>query len=302
MLNLNHAAVDGFGAARVLAAVADAYAQGDAEPAPLDFLACADLPVQPTPPGGSRAARLGRSAVERLRDGLSRPRHLAAEDAAGERLGYGVHLVALPARQEGPGRAALLAALHLAIAEWNDAHDRAGGRIGVLVPVDLRPADLPEHVIANLSINTRLSSTRRERATPAATRRAMTWHGARDDATRTGIALIAALQRAGLLALWAKQSSVVLQPLTANRSADAATLCDLGSLQPSFGPDAGELRELWFSPPSRSPRCLCLGTVTVAGRLHLTFRYPLGLLGPDAVRRFADGYVRQLERVTPSSS
>ncbi len=302
MLHLNHAAVDGFGAADVLAAVARAYARGDAEHPPLDFLACADLPVQATPPSGSRAVRLGRMAIERLRDALSRPRQLAADGQAGERPGYGFHLVAVPALPEAPTREVLLAALHLAIARWNDEHDKPGGRIGVLVPIDLRSAELPAGAIANLSINTRLSSTRRERGTAAATLRAMTWHGGRDDATRTGIALMAALQRAGLLALWAKQSSVVLQPITNNRCADAATFCDLGSLKPSFGADAGEVREVWFSPPSRSERCLCLGAVTVAGRLHLAFRYPRGLLGRDAVRGFAGGYVAQLERCCAAPS
>jgi hypothetical protein len=178
-----------------------------------------------------------------------------------------------------------------------------GRRIGVLAPVDLRPADLPGHVVANLSVNTRLSTTPRERSGPAAALRAITWHAGRDEATRTGIALIAALQRAGMLTLWAKQSSVVLQPLIDNDRADAAMLCDLGSLAvaPRFGHDAGEVRELWFSPPSRSPRCLCVGTVALEGRLHLTFRYPHALFGPEAVRRFADLYLAALERVSGSS-
>lgn len=297
MFNLNHAAVDGFGAARVLGAVARVYAQDAGAHARFDFLACADLPVQVTPPTGSRIVRMASSALERLRDALSQPRRLAADDP-GDEAGYGFHLVALPARPAAHRRDTLIAALHLTIAEWNDEHGMPGRRIGVLVPVDLRPAELPEHVIANLSINTRLSSTRRERATPDATRRAIAWHAGRDEGTRTGIALIAALQRAGMLALWAKQSSVVLTPITGNRWADAAMLCDLGSVEPSFGADAGDVCEVWFSPPSRSPRCLCLGAVTVAGRLHLTFRYPHSVLGPDAVRRFADAYVAQLARVS----
>jgi hypothetical protein len=301
MLNLNHAAVDGFSASHVLGVLARAYAHESEAGPPLDFLACADLPVQATPPTGSRIARIGRRAIERLRDALAQPRRLAP-DEAGDGTGYGFHLVALPAGSGVPTRDALIAALHLAIAEWNDERDMPGRRIGVLVPVDLRPEDLPEHVVANLSINTRLSTTRRERATPAKAQRAIAWHAKRDTGTRTGIAFIAALRRAGMLALWAKQSSVVLQPITANRWADAAMLCDLGSVEPSFGADAGEVREAWFSPPSRSPRCLCLGAVTVAGRLHLTFRYPHVVLGADAVRRFADGYVGQLERVTASSS
>ena len=107
-----------------------------------------------------------------------------------------------------------------------------------------------------------------------------------------------------MLALWAKQSSVVLAPLTAHDRVDCAMLGDLGPIgdAPSFGPDAGETVELWFSPPSRSPRILCVGALVVAGRLQLTFRYPLRLLGPDAARRFADAYVAQLRDVAAAAS
>lgn len=311
MLNLNHAAVDGFGAVRVLDRLAHAYAGDAGADAALDFLACADLPVQPAAPASSRIVRLGRKAVERARDALSKPPRLA-DDEAGDEPGYGFHLHGLSAQATrdttggggGATRDALIAALHLTIARWNSRHDMPGRRIGVLVPVDLRPADLPEHVVANLSVNTRLSTTPRERLTPTTVLRAIKWHAERDNATRTGIGLIAALERAGMLTLWAKQSSIVLQPLIDNRRADAAMLCDLGSFPaaPRFGGDAGEVTELWFSPPSRSPRCLCVGTVTLEGRLYLTFRYPHALFGPSAVRRFADLYLSQLERVSAAGS
>ena len=311
MLNLNHAAVDGFGAARVLERLARAYAGTAGSDAALDFLACVDLPVQPAPPPSSRLVRLPRKAVERVRDALSKPPRLA-DDEPSDEPGYGFHLHGLSTQGTrdatggggGATRDALIAALHLTIAGWNRRHEMPGRRIGVLVPVDLRPADLPEHVVANLSVNTRLSTTPRERLTPTTVLRAIKWHRERDAATRTGISLIAALERAGMLTLWAKQSSIVLQPLTGNRRADAAMLCDLGSFPaaPSFGGDAGEVRELWFSPPSRSPRCLCVGTVTLEGRLYLTFRYPHALFGPNAVRRFADLYLAQLERVSGSSA
>ncbi|HEV2059681.1 MAG TPA: hypothetical protein VGR11_10005, partial [Solirubrobacteraceae bacterium] len=311
MLNLNHAAVDGFGAARVVERLARAYA-GDADPQhPLDFLACADLPVQPAPPSSSRVVRLGRKALERVRDSLSKPPRLAAEEA-GDDPGYGFHLVGLSAQATpdvtggggGAARDALIAALHLTVATWNGRHELPGRRIGILVPVDLRPDRLPEHVVANLSVNTRLSTTPRERATPGAALRAIAWQAERDEGKRIGIALIAALQRAGMLTLWAKQSTIVLQPLIDNDRADAAMLCDLGSFAsaPRFGSDGGEVRELWFSPPSRSPRCLCVGAVTIEGRLHLTFRYPHRLFGPDAVRRFADLYLAQLELVAGATS
>lgn len=306
MLNLNHAAVDGFGAVQVLERLARAYAGSAGPQDALDFLACADLPVEPAPPSSARLVRVARKALERVRDALSKPPRLA-DDEADDRSGYGFHLHGLSAQGTrdvtgggGASRDALVAALHLAIARWNSLHEMPGRRIGVLVPVDLRPADLPEHVVANLSVNTRLSTTPRERATPRSVLRAIRWHSERDEATRTGIALIAALQRAGMLTLWAKQSSIVLQPLVDNDRADAAMLCDLGSFPaaPSFGGEAGEVRELWFSPPSRSPRCLCVGTVTLEGRLYVTFRYPHALFGPNAVRRFADLYLSQIERVS----
>ncbi len=310
MLNLNHAAVDGFGATRLLDHIARAYGDGEVEA--LDFLACADLPARPSAPATSRLARLRRAGLERLRDTLSRPPRLAA-DGAGDRAGYGFHLVGLSAAQTRETlavggahdtRDVLIAALQLAIADWNAGHERPAQRIGVLVPVDLRPAELPAHAFANLSVNTRLSTTRHDRATPAATLKAVVAEARRDAQTRSGLALIAALQRAGMLGLWAKQSRVVLQPLTDNRFADAAMLCDLGCIDPvpDFGPAAGEVREIWFSPPSRSPRCLCLGAVIVAGGLHLTFRYPHRLFGPDAVRRFADGYLAALRRVSGASA
>lgn len=62
----------------------------------------------------------------------------------------------------------------------------------------------------------------------------------------------------------------------------------------TFGPEAGQTEEMWFSAPSRAPRSLCIGAVTVAGRLHLVVRYPHRLFGPDAARRFAECYRAQL--------
>jgi NRPS condensation-like uncharacterized protein len=99
-----------------------------------------------------------------------------------------------------------------------------------------------------------------------------------------------------LLPLWAKQSLIVLQPLTRNRLIDTAMLSNVGVLDevPSFGPDAGETVDVWFSAPSRAARSVCIGAVTVAGRLHLVFRYPHRVFGPDAARRFAACYQAQL--------
>ncbi|MEY2442894.1 MAG: hypothetical protein QOJ46_2320, partial [bacterium] len=282
MLNVNHAVADGVAAVAVLHTIARAYAGDPANVAALEFLASRDLPVRPTAPPTSVLARARERAVERLREALSRTEGLAADEAADED-GDGFHLVALSAAQTarlpGEGRTTgdvLVAALGLTIGVWNAARGTHGGRIGVLVPADLRPDGWRRDTIANVTVTARVSTTSRERARPARALRAVAAQTTRNKRNRTGISLIAALQRSGLIGLWAKQSVIVLQPLTANRMIDAAMLCNLDAIDevPDFGERAGETLALWVSPPSRSPLSLCLGAVAVDGRLHLTFRYP----------------------------
>jgi NRPS condensation-like uncharacterized protein len=309
MLNVNHAATDGFGAVGILQAVARAYA-GDADTAErLDFLAARDLPVRPSPEQRSIVERLAARAVERLRDMRDRPARVASDEPRDD-PGYGAHLVGLSAEetrglvdveQARNSTNILMAALHLAIADWNEQHGVEGRRIGVLVAADLRPEEWPAQIVANLSVNARVSTTRSDRSDPASALQSITTQIARNKRSRTGVALIAGLKRAGLLALWAKQSVVVLWPLTGNRGVDTTVLCNVGSLEaPRFGRDAGETTELWFSVPARAPLSLCLGALIVGGRLHLAFRYPQRLFGPDAARRFAECYLGHLRAVADS--
>jgi NRPS condensation-like uncharacterized protein len=307
MLNLNHAATDAFGAVAVLRAIAQAYADEAAPEAPLEFLAARDLPVRPAQTRSSSAARAYLGAVEWLRNLRDRPVRLAGDEPADE-PGYGVYPVALSAEETEQlidaaearnSTNVLLAATHLAIADWNGRHRAAGRRIGVLVAADLRPPKWQPETIANVSVNARVSTTRGERTDPETALEDISAQIARNKRTRTGVALIAGLRRAGLLALWAKQSTVVLQPLTGNHRVDATVLCNVGTLDeaPSFGTEAGETTGLWCSMPARAPLSLCVGAVTVAGRLHLTFRYPHRLFGPAAARRFAECYLGHLRAV-----
>ena len=306
MVNLNHAAADGRGALQVLRAVARAYA-GHAEDEPaLDFLACRALPVRPGAPHASLAARTAKRVVNRVRDTLTRPRHLAAGGAT-DAVGHGFHTVALDSdltsriaevQREHPDRHVLMGALHLAVGEWNLGHDEPARQIDVLVPADLRPDHWGNGVVGNFSVTSRVSTGRRERRDPPSVLWAIAAQNARNKRQRTGIALIEGLRRNGMLALWAKQSLVVLQPLTGNHDVDAAMLCDLGRVElPPFGGDAGAIREIWFSAPARSPQCLSIGAVVVGGRMHLTLRYPHRLFDAVAAERFADCYQAQIRRV-----
>jgi NRPS condensation-like uncharacterized protein len=301
LLNVNHAAGDGFSTVRVMESIAGAYADVDPPAPALDFLAVNDIPVRPASKPVSAVEAWYRVAVERVRDLLANPAHIAPDHPA-DRPGYGLHFVRLSVadtrrvanvHRQGTARNVMLAALHLAIGEWNLEHGTPGRRIGVLVPVDLRPEDWPHEVVGNFSVTARVSTSRRHRSGARAALKAITAQKTRNKRFRTGVALLAALERNGLLPLWAKQSLVVLQPLTRNKEVDTALLANVGWLTeaPTFGPEAGEATAMWCSLPARAPHSLCVGAVVVAGRLHLTFRYPHRLFDAGAARRFAESYV-----------
>ncbi|MFP5376793.1 MAG: hypothetical protein ACLGIO_08440 [Acidimicrobiia bacterium] len=306
MANVNHAAADGPGALQVLEAVAGAYAGRPGTPA-LDFLATHDVPVRPSVTHPKALAYRYRTRLERVRDALARP-VLPCPDGSSGATGHGCLRVAV----EAPDAASLatlgdrdrdndvlVAALHRAVAVWNADHGRSGGRICVLVPVDLRTRPWPPEVVGNLSVTARIATDPGDRATPTEALRAVVAQTTRNIRTRTGTALIDALDRHGLLPLWARQSVIVLQPLTANRRLDSAVLAYVGRLDdpPSFGPGAGETTEVWVSAPARTPHGLSVGGAVVDGRLHLMFRYPRRLFDEAAARRFAQAYVAQLRLV-----
>jgi NRPS condensation-like uncharacterized protein len=311
MANFHHAVIDGFAALQVLRSVARSYAGQAPPPPPLDLLALHDLPVGPAATGATRGVWLYRAAVESVRNLLTPPA-LLVPDHTGEEPGFGYHLVNLPedatralVHFDHPGTSTdvLLAALHLAIASWNAEHGRPGGRISVLVSANLRSSELPQRAVGNFSTTARVSTSRRRRVNTAEALEAVTAQTGRNRRSRTGTALLEALSRSGLLALWAKQSVIVLEPVTGNRNVDTAMLCNLGRLSdaPVFGDDAGEATEVWFSPPTRIPVGLSIGAATISGRLHLVFRYPHRLFDDDAARRFAECYVHQLRLAAESS-
>ncbi|HUP71134.1 MAG TPA: hypothetical protein VM142_15170 [Acidimicrobiales bacterium] len=339
MLNVNHAASDGFGALRILQALARAFVSDGLDLPHLEFLALRDLPVGPASGRVSAVKKWYLNVIERLRNALAPPARLVAEGAAGEppppnsatetapgrRLGpqvqpfadpnddprYGFHLITLPLTDHGGGLSlappaietdVLIAALHRAIGAWNAAHGYPGHRISILMPSDLRPSGWPDELVGNFSVTARVSTSRRHRGSLAAALKAVGSQTRRNNRSRTGIALISALDRSGLLPLWTRQSRIVLEPITRNRFVDTALLCDLGRIAdpPSFGPEAGRTNEVWFSAPARVPVPLSIGAATLGGRLHLSMRYSRSLFGPEAAARFAEYYLVELDPTRPA--
>lgn len=307
MVNAHHAAMDGFGALRLMRSIARAYA-GDPDPLPAgDLLAGRSLTERSTTVRPSVLARRCLALVERARDLLVPPARLAAHRGQ-ERPGYGIHHVRLDStrtagllhrRREGSVNDVLVAALHRAVAQWNARHGAPCRRVSVLVPANLRPPRRREEGVGNVSLPARISTTRRQRGSPAGTLAAVTARTARKKRSGMGTALLEGLRRTWMVPLWAKRAALELWPAATNRFVDTAILSNLGSVEeaPSFGDDGGDTAGMAFSAPARMPLGLSVGAVTVAGSLHLSFRYRHPQLGPDAAREFASCYQDALEAV-----
>lgn len=309
MLNLNHAATDGFGALRLLRSVARAYS-GVADPLPdHDPLEDRTLPVRLAE--AERFPRLRRflALAERLRDLVVPPARIApagARPASGD-AGYGFHHARLGAQEtrslinhEHPGSVndLLVAALHLTVEDWNVRRGAACGRVAVLVPANLRPPRWREEVVGNFSLPARVTTRPEDRATPAAALAAVTAQTSRKKRTGMGTALLQLLDQSRRLPLWAKRAGIAALDLSGNRFVDTALLSNLGSVEPpSFGDEAGETTEMWFSAPGRMPLGVSVGALTVSGRLHLAFRYDRRLLDAAAAHQFAEGYLARLDEL-----
>lgn len=305
MLNANHAAMDAIGVLRVLRSVASAYTDElEHEVAGPDPIEARARLAELTHADGRTRARRRLALADKLTDVVVRPARVAPQGASGA-AGYGFHHVALSApltkaivglRHPGTVNDVLLAALHLAIAAWNGERGERCGRVGVLVPANLRPPEWRHDVVGNFSLPARVSTNRRHRRKPESTLLALTAQTQRKKDVGLGTALLEVLERSDRLPLWAKQAMVMSLPLGGNRLVDTAMLSNLGPLTdpPSFGAEAGPTVEAWFSPPARMPLGLTVGAVTVDSRLHLSLRYRHGLFDTRAAELFADTLVAQV--------
>lgn len=313
MLNANHAATDGFGALRVLQSIARAYT-GEPDPVPdFDFLAERSLTARLSGTGVSARLRRHLALAERLRDLVAGPARIAREHGRDE-PGYGFHHVRLGPEETqglvdldhaGSVNDVLLAALHRAVGTWNERHGVPCRRVSVLVPANLRPPPWREDMVGNFSLPARVSSNRAQRATPDRTLAAVTAQTSRKKRSGLGTAFLEILSRSWLLPLRVKQALVDRLNDVGDRFVDTAILSNLGHVEdpPSFGVEGDDdPGEVWFSAPARMPLGLSVGAVTVAGRLHLVFRYRHPQFGEDAARRFVDCYLTQLRQVADSVS
>ena len=304
MLNANHAAFDGFGCVRLLQSLARDYT-GQPDPVPeIELEEARDVTSLLAAHDAAVRKRRARMLASKLSD-LARPTASIAPEGGSSAPGYGFHHRVLSEEQTQPldkesgptVNDLLVAALHLAVQSWNDAHGRESGRIGVLVPVNLRPKEWRQEVVTNFVLDARVVTSPSERLTPRALLQAVSVQSERIK-KGGGAALVDVLKPWAELPLWAKKP---LSPFLSadGRLVDTAVLSNIGPLPdpPDFGPDGGRTVEAFFSAPTRMPCGLSVGAITVDGRLHLSFRYRHPQFDESAARRFADRFLAELERV-----
>jgi NRPS condensation-like uncharacterized protein len=300
VLNLHHAAGDGLSALRLMGSIARAYAGEDDPVAPVDPLAVRDVAAMAGP--GSVGERLtrGRAALDYLARGVSTPTRIEPRGHT-PRPGYGFVLEAFePDEVEGlvahrrdgaTVNDVLLGGLAVAVRRWNEQHGAGSGAVYLMMPINLRPAEWRFEVVGNFAsyVSVRLGSGDHATLDEAIQAAAASTRRIKDG----GIAglIVDLFNPPTLLPTGLKRRMQDLIPLTGNVVVDSAVLSNLGRIQsvPRLG-DAGDVREVWFSPPGRMPLGASFGAATLDDRLFMTLRYRHALFDGAAAAEFMATY------------
>jgi NRPS condensation-like uncharacterized protein len=271
IVNIHHAAMDGLSGLRLLRSIARRYA-GRPDPVSADPLAVR-VPAARTP----KAPR------------SLRPVARIAPDGGESSPGCGFHLVSIPYHSVHNGSSTvndvLLAALVIAVTQWNAEHGQDAGTVRITLPVNAR-VDGNER-LGNLS-----------RLAVIANDPTLRGNGLLADVVRQTVAVkstagpqidaFTALLAAPWLPVAVKAKLPALALRLAGAASDTTLLSNLGAVDdpPDFGA-AATVNGLWMSPPVRMPRGVAIGAATVRDQLHLCFRYRLAQFDERAAARFA---------------
>ena len=332
ILNAHHAALDGISCLQVLYRVAGNYdgafehagASHDVNAAP-GLSGAAARPAEAAAAAGLRTgpAAANRRVLPRFAARIA-PQHANGTHGRGE-PGYGFHLSrwpCVPSVPPHPGPSAatvndvLIAALIVAISEWNESHGVRARPIRVTMPLGGRDTGPDQHrgsggspprtstedmMLGNLS---RLAAVTAQPPRPGSeaglliadvarqTRHAKENPGPQIDPLSGALAAPwcpVAVKRHLLRAALHTVGRLVC---------DTSLVSNLGNLAdpPRFGPAAPE--QMWFSTSAHMPRGLSLGVITTRGRLHVCFRYRRALFDEVAAAEFARLYASALSALT----
>ncbi|MGH3367706.1 MAG: condensation domain-containing protein [Nocardioidaceae bacterium] len=308
LLSASHIVADGVGALRLMQSITRAYWGEPDPPDPLPLAPARDLSSFLAPKNRSERWARRLEGPRRFREALDGPSRIAVVGGA-DRDDFGFVFRTLDLGetttpglvQRAPGMTVndvLLAALHLTVHAWNFKHGVPASRIGVMMPVNVRPADRLWDVVSNLTSNVTVSTDPDDRvdlATATAAVAGQTYQMRRQD---RAYGLHDLLEFVKKVPLPVKRAVSRLSPLTGDRFVDTAMLSNLGRISelPTFAtrPDSGP-PELWFSPPCDRTCSVSIGVATTGQRLALVARYRYDQFDADAAEEFTDLLIAQVE-------
>jgi|GEM_PF-3016729 len=187
----------------------------------------------------------------------------------------------------------IIAALNLAIANWNDAHQQNTGRISLMRTFNTREHEWQESIASNLSIWVNINSQAKDRQNAEHLLHNIQQQvdGFREHGVINLLVEIAHEIRA--LPAWLRQVLPGLLPVTGGRLLSTAVT---GSLHTIAAPQLPGLTvsQWWFSPPCRFPTGLAIGSTEYNQHLHLCLRYHQQQFNERDAWAFAETLLDQL--------
>lgn len=306
LLCASHLIADGVGTVRLMQTITRAYRGEPDPPDPLPLAEARDLGTLLAPKTAREQWSRRLEGVRRVREAFDAPSRIAVRGGRGGD-GFGFVRRTVDIGEAGtpalvrrvPGTTindVLLGALHLTVQAWNSRHGKATGRVGVMMPVNVRPRDRFWEVVSSITSMVTVSTTERDRVslpTAVAAVAAQTKPQRRESRAYGMYDLLRLTRKAPLLL---KRAAPRLLPLVGDRPVDTVMLSNLGRIPdpPRFAaaPDDAPA-ELWFSPPCDPACSVAIGVATVGDRLTLVTRYRHGQFDAAAAAEFTDLLISQ---------
>jgi NRPS condensation-like uncharacterized protein len=303
LLSASHIVADGVGAVRLMQTIGRAYRGGPDPPDPLPLAEARDLgSFLASHTSGEKWAR-DLELLRRLREALEPPSRIAVVGGA-DQDGFGFVFRAFDIGEATPGLVhrppdttindVLVAALHCTVQSWNAQHDAPADRLGVMMPINVRPAERLWDVVSNLTSMVSVSTEPDDRVNLASAIAAVaeqTGEMRRNDRAYGLYDLLDVVKNAPLTV---KRAVPRLIHQTGDRFVDTAMLSNLGRLPapPSFTSTAAP--QLWFSPPCDPTCSVSIGVATCEKRLSLVARYRHEQFDGRAAEEFIDLLISQV--------
>ncbi len=306
LLSMNHVAADGVGTLRIAQALCEAYRGEEPMQDSVSFRESRSMLEDLRPSSLDDGLNLLGSATRQLQNAVDSPTRIAkvgGDDDPGWRFTRRTLDEELTARLIGDRpdgvsvNDVLLAALHMAIAEWNEERGESARKISVMMPINLRPDDWFYQVAAMYSVFESVETRSRHRTDHMTAAREIAEQTDELTERDRAAAMYKMLEMLppGLPVELKRQLPRLLRG-PGRRLLDTAMLSNLGRIpaMPSLEEDAEE--RPWFSPPAWRGTPVAIGVATFQGRVNLSFRYLRSQFSQEAGEQFADRLVDHVER------